>query len=358
MTKRAKIVFKKGKQQEIYEKNTFINFLKTRITNSSTGLARGIKLPKYITFTIKDSSILCIYIQEQIDDKGKIHNPICENMQTDNAAFEGWAIVLKAWMPNAINKVRLSWDTPKGDNAKSTHYYRFLYRCINFKHDYSWFEVNSNNKDELIAFHKRFQSARLTISTSSKEPDKKLNNENSVEYEFVDRDNTKVRNKIMTKYDLDILNHQLPVGVKDGKDQFFPGGQAAIDIWGVNTTSHTLYMYELKYIDSLKKNKNIKVGIISELYFYAKLVRDIILGIISPKSINLIKTKDQKWFYGHCHGLKSIHAIMLSNEFHPLICNDKVLSILNESTAISNVPITFSKVIYRYKVGTYDLAFI
>lgn len=277
MTQRAKIVYRKTEQkgQEDYERKTFIEFLKARVPNSLSGRNRGIKLPKYITFNINESSTLCLYIQKQKDSNGKVHNPVCENMQTDNAAFEGWAVALKVWMPERIKKVRLSWDTPSKGKEDNLHYHRFLYRCLNFKHDYSWFEIAKANEDEINAFQKKFISSKLVINTSSKEPDKKSSFENSVEYEFTDQKETAVRNQFIGKYNLAIFNHQLPVGVKDKKEQFFPGGQSAIDLWGVDKTSSSAYIYELKYIDSSKRTKNIKVGIISELYFYSILLRDV-----------------------------------------------------------------------------------
>ncbi len=35
---------------------------------------------------------------------------ISENMQKDSAAFEGWAVALKANLPDMIEFIKLSWD--------------------------------------------------------------------------------------------------------------------------------------------------------------------------------------------------------------------------------------------------------
>ena len=87
---------------------------------------KGIKLPQYISFILENDSTILLYIQEQKTDDGSTLNALTENMQGDNAAFEGWAIVLKAWCPDKASKIRLKWDVPllKTSNEKS-HYNRF-----------------------------------------------------------------------------------------------------------------------------------------------------------------------------------------------------------------------------------------
>lgn len=358
MNTRTKIVPRKNKLQMDYEKVTFINPLKERIPRATSGRPRSIKLPKYIEFKIIEGKTLHMYIQHQGKIDSNIHNPVCDNMQSDNVAFEGWAVVLKAWLPDKVDKVILSWDKPKIGEKDNLHYNRFLYRCLNFKHDYAWFEIHEKNEDELISFQEKFESGKLSINISGKNPDKKTKaGENSVEYEFVDKNKPNVREKFIDRYGLNILNHQLHVGILRNDKQFFPGDQSAIDIWGVNNISKSAFIYELKYIDSSKKAKNMKVGIISELYFYAALIRDVILGHITPKSLTSITIENERNFYEHSHGLKAINAIMLANEFHPLLCNNDVLSILNDNNSLYGVQIIFEETEYEYKAGSYNFSF-
>ena len=62
---------------------------------------KNIRLPSEMDFTIQDN-VLTIGMTE----KGLI-----SNMQTDAAAFEGWAICLKAWLPEFVDKVIIKGDT-------------------------------------------------------------------------------------------------------------------------------------------------------------------------------------------------------------------------------------------------------
>lgn len=61
----------------------------------SNGKARNIALPGYMSFAIdEDTKLLRLGIKAQKDRSGEVQNAVCRNMQSDNAAFEGWAICL------------------------------------------------------------------------------------------------------------------------------------------------------------------------------------------------------------------------------------------------------------------------
>ena len=98
----------------------------------------------------------------------------------------------------------------------------------------------------------------IRIIPAKGEKYEKDNDENAVEYEIADKANTSIRKLFIDKYDLCLFNHQLHVGVKSQKSLLFPGGQSAIDLWGVSNSKETLCVFELKYINKQKKNKNIK----------------------------------------------------------------------------------------------------
>ena len=133
--------YKKSKTQNIYESNNIIQPIKAKVPEADSGRTHSIKLPKYISFIIQEKTkTLQIYIQ----DCKVIPNPTCNNMQSDNAAFEGWAICLKAWLPEQIERVCLKWDSPNvkfmTPNNKQ-HYNRFLYRALRFSQQYNWFSI-------------------------------------------------------------------------------------------------------------------------------------------------------------------------------------------------------------------------
>jgi hypothetical protein len=46
-------------------------------------------------------------------ENGRVLNSVCDdNMQVDNASFKGWAICIKAWLLEMIDRVCLKWTLP------------------------------------------------------------------------------------------------------------------------------------------------------------------------------------------------------------------------------------------------------
>ena len=137
-----------------YEKEVILKPIKKLIPKASSGRARHLTLPQYISFTIKDKK-LCLNIEEQegvCNGEKVIENATCKNMQSDNAAFEGWAICLKAWLPEKIETVELKWDVPHDIDEKDNkwcHYRRFLYRVLRFSEQYDWFIISPDNSLEV-----------------------------------------------------------------------------------------------------------------------------------------------------------------------------------------------------------------
>lgn len=337
-----------------HEQKKFIDPLKKMVPLAESGRRRGIKLPKYIFFTL-DSKTLYLYIREQTTSTKEVLNPTCNNMQSDNAAFEGWAITLKAWFPSEINNVVLKWDVPPA-KLQNEHYNRFLYRVIRFTEKYKWFSIDSANIAETKNFLKNNWHS-LTINVSTTEPEKKSNDENAVEYEIADKEKLDIRQKFLDRYRLWLFNHQLHVGVKSNGTLLFTGGQSAIDLWAVSESKEKLSIFELKYINYQKNgNKNIKVGIISELFLYVCIMEDIINGTIQPETPIL---EDEIRLYSLIRNIKNIDAIMLSNEFHPLVDSTAVFEQLNLSnTSEGGIPILYKLERYNYKRGSYKFYFV
>jgi len=298
---------------------------------------RNIDLPKYISFILDGNSRLIMYIQEQTDTNGEPLNALSQNMQNDNSAFEGWAVVLKALLPNMIHKVELKWDVP-ADEKK--HYNRFCYRVLKMTEAFNWFSIASSNQKEIEDFKTRL--CDLQNNCGNTIPQKKFKHggevgENAVEYDMVHEQN--FSKLLCEQYNIPKIHHQLPVGVKQNGNSFFAGNKAAIDLWGMNENELTII--ELKY-------KNKMVGIISELFFYASLMRDIVLGRISkPKA----KLSHEKELYDCINQISIIHARMLADEYHPLVDNECVFTLLNDNQ-LKQVKIDFDKTVYSYKPST------
>lgn len=329
----------------------------------SNGKARNITLPGYMSFAIdEDTKLLRLGIKAQKDRNGKVQNAVCRNMQSDNAAFEGWAICLKAWLPKAIQRVELKWDTPKGDadtggkkcmtENEEQHYRRFLYRALRFSELYDWFSVAADNADEIEAFKTELENPLKPLKNNSfSEPPgckggEKWLSETVVEYMFADK-GSELSSQIMNFFGLDTIGRQFPVGVKQCGRQFFTGRFSAIDLWG--TCDDILTIIELKYNGD--KAKNVKVGIISELFMYSCIMRDIIRGCILCPDFTPVPC--ERKFYDNHDKYKKVRAVMFSDRFHPLVDNKDVISLLNDNaTQKESIIVEFGK--HQYKLDAHD----
>ena len=356
MATKVKYIKDSDIEQLSHEQNMIIDVLRAKV-KSSSGKSRSIKLPKYIFFRIKENSTLLISIREMeasIDGKIIMKNPVCENMQEDNAAFEGWAICLKSWLTN-IEKVELTWDIPSEFSLKrgscEQHYNRFCYRVMRFKEAYKdWFSISDENKDEIVRFAKRFSEIRN--NTYSKEPEHKpsRNGFGETDMEFAMANDF---GSIMTLYfNLEFIDRQFPVGLRKAGKQFFTGGLSAIDLWG--TKDDTLSVIELKYIPN-SGSKNIKVGIISELFLYSCVMRDIAKGVILEPSTPFVK-ETEKLFYKNANKYRKVCAYMLANEYHPLVENKEVFRILNSNAFSDDTSVSFQQCHYIYNESTKHLS--
>lgn len=332
-------IYTKSKPGSLDSSGVLVKELKEKTDNNN------IKLPQYISFILEEHSTILLYIQEQIADNGKILNALSKNMQGDNAAFEGWAIVLKAWCPDKASKVRLKWDVPSQMTSnENSHYNRFCYRVVKMLDAYEWFSIDETNKDDIENFKKELKD--LQNNCGNNKPEKKFKTdggvgENAVEYDMVHEQD--FSQKMCNKYSVDNIYHQLPVGVKKKGESFFAGTKAAIDLWGMR--GNELTIIELKY-------KNKMVGIISELFFYLNVIRDIIKGDIAKPTDAIIDC--EKELYMHINGIKYIHGRMLADKYHPLIEKKEVFEILDNST-YKNIPIDYKKDIFKYTPSILEL---
>ncbi len=90
------------------------------------------------------------------------------------------------------------------------------------------------------------------------------------------------------------------------------------------------------------------VGIISELFFYVSLMRDIVLGRISKPEAML---PYEKFLYKRIDQITIIHARMLADVYHPLVDNNNVFALLNNNQ-LKDVKIDFDKTVYSYTPST------
>lgn len=276
---------------------------------------KRVRLPNPLNMEIKNN---CLIIDIPSDR-------LLKNMQTDSAAFEGWALVLKRWIKE-INTVKIRWQEPiKISPNEMQHYQRFLYRAKRFSDAYNWVEIDNSNKSCVNLLKIKKGENLLINAPSGKRPrkyDKRVALESYSESkleEFI-LTNEEVKSVFKQSFYLDILDNQLPVGVfKDkisNKTKIFTGGKSAIDIWGINKNNE-FCLFELK------NSENRKVGALSEMLFYSFLIQDVLNGVIKYVETTHDGVMEIK-------NTKKVKCFLLAPFLHPLIDKD-VISLMNKS---------------------------
>jgi len=299
---------------------------------------------------IKTSSQSRIKFPEGIDLQENNHvitltmqDGIAKNMQNDSAAFEGWALCLKACLD--IEKCYLKWTSIEPEDPKYPHYQRFLYRVDKFKKIFGdnngWFSIDDESKGLLadLRIKDNITYYLNCPSTSGKERwnNETKNIESRLENEILRQ---QVNLEILKKYCPATLKRQLPTGLFHTKvnknNAIFPSKHSAIDLWGVNG--------EELYILELKASGNCKVGILSELFFYTMVMQDEQTG-------RFIRACDKG---KSIKNTKQIKAFILAPELHPFI-TQKVFDLLNEK--LRNQKMEFGHIKFCYEDMGKELKF-
>lgn len=300
---------------------------------------RGINFPSGFTVETKNNDELVFIINKE--------KSVVSNMQTNESSFEGWILVFKTNIKKYKNsKFSLKWKKPS--NVNDPHYQRFLYRVKKFSEIFSdWFYIDHESEkmlqDSKIHFVNKSDKNKPSIyilNTPSKERSNELSNpkvnfnktsEHDLEVLFV----TNYKYGLCEKAELSSIYRQLPIGVfKEKVSKFtaiFTGQHSAIDIWGISNDKKTLSIFELK------KPKNKAVGIVSELFFYSMVVKDILCERfkINPEDNNS-KISDIIALKDALKHTRYIKAYFLVKEMHPLI-NMDVIELLNDANIKNNI---------------------
>lgn len=272
---------------------------------------KNLRLPYGMGFNI-DDKVLTIMMEE----KG-----LMSNMQTDVSAFEGWAICLKAWLPELIDDVTIEKEKPV--TSSSLHYQRFLYRLDKFTKIYSWAHTKSFD-EELDNFREKNANVVINVPKSNAS-ESAAHCEAQLERVFCQKNKDKY----------DVIDQQLPVRLFNDeiKDDNAITPKSYLDIWSIKDT--------LLRIFELKLPTNTEVGIISELMFYVNVMTDVINGKIKipfsseDKSYRSFK---QLFEFQKNKKCKKIEGVFLANNLHSGIKNklDEVLHIINEGNFCFN----------------------
>jgi hypothetical protein len=303
-----------------------------------------IRLPRDIDFAVEDS-VLRVFV-----------NKPTQNMQTDGAAFEGWIIALKAWLPDEIKYVELDFSLPDNlleryGNPIAGHYNRFLYRINNLLRLFpDWFSLHRSKRVILSDFMHWLESSTALINHSLRERESVIETnhmERQIESWLVFEDGKEHICKLWG-IDRNKLFNQLPIGVFyekiSAKTAIFTRGASAIDLWGIGRDGQTLHMIELKCGD----NKGL--GVISETLFYTAVIYDSCIKKEAlfqfGRYLSTPDTKDSIAINNDGNKFKSLFTHIMAEAYHPLLNNDRVEALIREG--LSNLNVRFDRLTYDY----------
>ena len=299
-----------------------LNLLKTYSGQKHINLPRGIEFD----CSLEDASKPKI-INMMLSTKAAYNT----NMQEDESAFEAWALIFRAY----FSSVEICLLLEEGKQKETEHYHRFLYRVMNFMEQYEWFHISSFLLAEVERFKKTLVNNAFYNNCPGKDSTKISDGsqkgiEKEYEAKFSGNHESVDRRAELCKPSEKIFS-QLPVGLMKGdeKTPFFPGDSAAIDLWKISS-DHKLVIYELKA-------KRKKVGIVTELMFYASYVRDMFLKDNNTWKLSPSEDGDFRGYgdlYEACRRqeLVGLEAYMLVDEIHPLLADGKVLKLMNQNS--------------------------
>jgi hypothetical protein len=288
-----------------------------------SGEKRNIRAPRDISFTLVDNGKVRMSLSKV---------SLVSNMQSNAACFEGWALVLRRWLPQC-QQIVMNWSPPSNLSVnEKRHYERFLFRAKSFMDNVGWFEIDSSCIPELHKSSIKPGGKYLLNKPGKPRPRSMANkpvlkdlSESALE-KLIVSDNA-IASRLLKISGASQIDNQLPLGVFNGSisasSMIFTGGKSAVDIWGLGPKKKVLKLYELK------KYGAEQVGILSELLFYCFVFRSLQIGAFSyPDSSSDIPKTDR------------IDAFFLCPSYHPLI--DKALiEMLNQDLNKTGLPIVF-----------------
>lgn len=270
----------------------------------------NLKLSKLIDYSLNNGELILT-----------INYP-CENMQNNENAFEGWAVVLKSAFGNRITKVILDVSPNAVIDIKNGHCARFLWRAHNFSMMFNWFEIG-NCKNEVNNFvNSMLSNVFLNLPSEDRKPVVNSKGERFVEYLFADRSRP-FYHELKNLIGADEIINQVPVGlfqnVISDHTKIFTGGASAIDLIGYKGQD-TLHLIELKIGD------NNKLGIISEFLFYAFIIHNLFIS----KNFKYPNSSFPQSFYNYYQiyingHVNKINGYLLCENYHPLLDEDAIL---------------------------------
>jgi len=241
------------------------------------------------------------------------------NMQTNENAFEAWALALRLL---GFDEVRLSWVSDAV--SKQKHYNRFLYRIEKFKPLFPWLTT-----DDFDSSHIFGEGVTKFINHGVTPAGVEINPNSESAYEEVLYRSERFR--MDHGIEEGKLARQLPVGVFTASpptesSALFTGSKSAIDLYGVDHDG-VLNIFELKV------EGNRLVGALSEVFFYWCVLDDVRLGHILPSAAGNMRDSNLTW--DDVIGSKHIENFIISSgELHPIVRG------ISNSDVLGSFPLT------------------
>ena len=301
--------------------------LTSKIEAKFRDTARKAKLPKDIRFYAgEDEQTVVLELQPRAIGAVAKKN---WNMQTDAAAFEAWALLIHAHY-DCIRRIVLTVSPMPGSLPYRGHYGRFMYRAMKFQEQFAeWFSLSPELERVVEKFRAYLAAHRFCNNVPSGEAAENNHLENHIEALFANKQASLLAN-LCREHGLLLENpcqffRQLPVGLFEeqvsAETSVFTGGKSAIDLW--TTDGENIVLFELKA-------NNPRVGILSEVMFYANYITDMFISQ---------NTFEAQLVEGNaCRGYERlisnafcrVHAAILTDGLHPLI-TPEVLEEMNQN---------------------------
>ncbi|MFC2070080.1 hypothetical protein ACFLTB_02760 [Chloroflexota bacterium] len=324
--------------KSLYSKEQILKLIKIRTNRSD------IKLPGKVDFQILQNTLFV-----------KINTPET-NMQTDDAAFEGWVLPIKVLLSDIVAHVELDYSScthnvyDRLGKPKGCHFNRFLYRVNNFSRLFpSWFNVAPSKENEIFQFIHWLRESDCILNHPLRDRTSVFNTTNNMErnieswFRFHDG-----QRLICDLWGIDNrkLFNQLPAGLflKTilAEKAIFTRANAAVDLGGLSTDGSTLHLIELKC------GENKGMGVISEILFYTFLFFD--TCILKDRYFKFGKYKNASQTIEmeiiQNEGIRNLSSHILAECYHPLFSSE-MLSLLKDS--LQELGISFSRAQYNFE---------
>lgn len=276
-----------------------------------------LKFPEYVNFRLfKTRRTLVISMKMYVLISGRLRYSCASKMQSSEACFEGWAVVLKYHLAHYIDRVELRWDSPaKGELQadEATHYQSFLYRALHFEKMFAWFNVAKRNQKAMTAFYAN------SVGLLNGRPKGGLK-EPTHEWERAMGADPDILPLLEHKFKFSTIGQRLPIAIQKRKKAFFPNRMTPIDFWGVDKRDQ-FHLFKAA-------SKEGEIGMITELLFCCEVMYDTFVSGWIKKG-DVVRESDAERALYAMDAIKGINGYFLFDDL-PLLLKG-VSDLLNDN---------------------------